>query len=389
MNWKKTLILCAIIILVGAGLTTIIFSTEPKATRVTATKKTAMLVEVTTVHRGTFEPHIVAMGAVLPAQDIMLSPRVGGEIVRRSPSFTPGGFVNKGETLLQIDPADYRNIVQQRESDLRQATTELNLEQGRQTVAEKDYQLVADDVSIDNKDLVLRKPQLAAAQARVDAAQAAVDQAKLDLQRTTISAPFDAHIITRNANIGSQVSPGETLGRLVGLDTYWVETTVPVATLRWLEFPENADEMGAEVQVRNRVAWAEDEYRTGYLHRLIAALDDDTRMARVLVDVPDPLAREPENEGAPVLMIGSFVETRIQARPIENVVRLSRDYVRQNDTVWVMKDSKLEIRDLDIIFRDAEYAYVSSGLNDNEKVVTSNLSTVVNGAELRVAEGGQ
>ncbi len=384
MDWKKTLIICCIILFVGTIITVVIFSTEPTAKRVTATKQTAMLVDVIKAERGTFRPTIAAMGTVEPAQDIILSPRVSGEIIKRSPSFTPGGIVEKGETLLQIDPADYQNALQQRKSDLHQATADLNIEMGRQDVALKDYQLLDENLSSENKELVLREPQLNAARARVEAARAAVQQAELNLQRTTVKAPFDAHILHRNVNLGSQVSPGDNLGRLVGLDTYWVATTCPLSKLQWLSFPDNTRKVGSEVQIRNRNAWPEGIYRTGHLYKLVGALDEQTRMARVLVSVQDPLAHQTNPSELPALMIGSFVETRIQGKKITDVIRLNRDYVRKNDTVWIMKDGKLHIRNIDIIFRDANYAYIKSGLNKDEQVITTNLSTVTDGAPLRL-----
>ena len=387
MDNKKTLLICGGILLVGVCLTALTFFTEPTATRVAATRETAMLVEVAEVHRGDYRPTIVAMGTVEPAQDITLSPRVGGEIVSRSPAFTPGGFVDKGEALLQIDPADYQNTLQQRNSELRQAVSDLNVEMGRQNVALKDYQLLDEALSAELESLVLRKPQLNAARAKVEAARAAVDQAKLDLERTTIKAPFHAHILSRNVAVGSQVSPGDNLGRLVGLDSYWVVTTVPLSKLPWLSFPQADGETGSEVRIRNRIAWPEGTYRIGYLHRLVGALEDRTRMARVFVSVPDPLSYRAESSDLPPLMIGAFVETRIGAEPITDVIRLVRDHVRADDTVWVMEDGKLSIRTVEIAFRDADYAYVTDGLRDNDRVVTTNLATVVEGAPLRVKAG--
>ena len=82
-------------------------------------------------------------------------------------------------------------------------------------------------------------------------------------------------------------------------------------------------------------------------------------------------------------MIGTFVEVNIEADSIPNVVRIDRDLVRSNQTAWVMKDGLLEIRELDIILTDNEYAYIRSGLEQGEKVVVTNLSTVTNGIELR------
>lgn len=386
MNWKKTLLICLFILFVGGAVTILIFSTEPTASRSGATKETAMLVDIINVQRGTFQPTIEATGTVQPSQDITLSPRVGGEIIRLSENFTPGGYVQMGEMLLQIDPSDYRNLLQQRRSELQQAESDLTIEMGRQNVAEQDYELLDDSLTIDNRSLVLREPQLNTARAIVESAEAAVRQAELDLERTTIKAPFDAYIISRNANVGSQVAPGDNLGRLVGLENYWVVATIPQSKLRWITIPDGNEEKGSDVRIRNRTAWEEDEYREGYLYKLVGALEDQTRMARVLVNVPDPHRYQAENPNAPPLMIGSFVETVIQAEELADVIRINRDYIRQDNTVWVMENEELRIRDVEIIFRDADYAYITNGLNDGDQVVVTNLTTVVDGSPLRLEE---
>ncbi len=384
MTKKKKLLICFIILIVAGGITALIFLTEPTATRTGATKETAMLVEVTKVQRGTFQPTIVATGTVQPSKDIILSPRVSGEVIRHAQAFTPGGFVKKGELLLQIDPADYKNTLALRKSDLQQAMSDLNIEMGRQDVAQKGYQLVDETLPEMNKDLILREPQLNAVKATVAGARSAVEQAALNLQRTKIRAPFDAHVLNRNVNEGSQVAPGDDLGRLVGMEEYWVVATVPLSSLRWLSFSDVGQAKGSTVRVRDRKAWGKEEYRTGYLYRLIGALEDQTRLARVLVSVPDPLAYQ--NDSLPTLMINAFVEASIQAEALPDVVRLARDYVRENETVWVMEEGKLQIREVEIKFRDAQYAYISSGLSDDDQVVTTNLSTVTDGVKLRLKE---
>ncbi|MDX1638702.1 MAG: efflux RND transporter periplasmic adaptor subunit [Balneolaceae bacterium] len=383
MNWKKTLLICFVILLFGGAATALIFSTEPTAQRSGATKQTAMLVDVNKVEQGTYRPVIRAMGTVEPARDINLSPRVGGEIINRGSSFTPGGFVEQGDTLLQIDPSDYRYALQQRRSELQQALSDMSLEMGRQEAAQKEYQIFGDTLSDQNRALVLRQPQLNAVRSSVESARAAVEQAELDLKRTTITAPFDGYILSRNVNIGSQVAPGENLGRMVGLEEYWVEATVPLSKLRWLNLPEDG-ENGTEVRIRNRTAWPGDQYRTGHVYKLLGALETNTRMARVLISVPDPQLYRTDNPDLPRMIIGSFVEAQMQAREMSDVVRLSRDYIRKDETVWVMKDGVLDIRQVEIAFRDPDYAYIREGLNHGEQVVTTNLSTVVEGAPLRL-----
>jgi RND family efflux transporter MFP subunit len=384
LNWKTTLFACAAILLAAVVLITLIFSTEPEAQRSSASKRTAMLVEVSAAERGTFRPTITVMGTVRPEREIMLSPRVGGEIVALSGSFTPGGFVAQGEVLLQIDPADYEAALLQRRSELRQASADLELELGRQELAKKDYEDLKGTISSEYETLVLRQPQLDTARARVEAAQAAVRRAELDLERTRLRAPFAAHVLSREANIGSQVSPGEPLGRLVGIESYWVEATVPVAQLRWIEFPAASGATGSAAQVRNRAAWPENVFREATVHQLIGALEEQTRLARVLVTVADPRAHEPGSAGQPPLMVGSYVEVRIEGKPIENIVRMQRELLRQNDTVWVNEDGVLRIRPVDVVFSDEQFVYIASGLDEADLVVTTNLASVFEGAALRL-----
>jgi len=381
---SKTLIISLLILLAGAVIVFIIFRTEPTAKRGGATKETAMLVDVVEVERGNYRPEVVTTGSVMPSKDIILSPRVSGEVIAVSPNFTPGGYVKKGEVLLRIDPADYQNNLQLRESDLLQAEADLNIEMGRQNVAQKDYQLLAEEFAGEDKSLVLREPQLNAAKSEVEAARAAVEQARLDLQRTTIRAPFDAHILNRNVNTGSQVSPGENLGRLVGMDVYWVEAALPLAKLRWLSFPESENEKGSPVKITNRTAWEKGNFREGYLYKLIGSLEGNTRLARALVAVEDPLLQQTDTGNLYPLIIGSFMEVRIEGTEIDSIFRVKRNFIRKDETVWLMIDNELEIREVDIQLQDAEYAYITSGLDDNDKIVTTNLTTVAEGVKLRV-----
>jgi len=387
LNWKITLLICAAILAAAAVSVAGIFSTEPVAQRTSAVKQTAMLVAVTGVKNGTFRPAIVATGVVRPEQEIVLSPRVSGEVLSVGHSFTPGGFVDKGEVLMQIDPSDYEANLLQRRSELRQANANLQLELGRQDLARGDYEDLKGTISAEYETLVLRKPQLDTARAAVESAEAAVRRAELDLQRTQIKAPFDAHILNREADVGSQIAPGQSVGTLVGIDTYWVEAALPVSDLQWLDLPQDSQSKGSAARIRNRAAWADGVFRDAWVHSLIGALENQTRLARVLLAVSDPLAHEPESTGLPPLMMGSFVEARIEGKPIRDVIRLQREYLRKNDTVWVKEDGVLKIRSVKIVFHDERFAFINEGLSEGDQVVTTNLSTVVEGARLRL-EGG-
>ncbi|MCA9200775.1 MAG: efflux RND transporter periplasmic adaptor subunit [Planctomycetales bacterium] len=384
-NWLRVLVnalVCLAILAASAAAIVIINRTEPTAQTINATRKSAALVETVTVERGTYSPKLVVLGSVRPAQDVLLSPRVRGQVTKLSAEFVPGGMVRAGETLLEIDPSDFENAVSIRQSEVEQAEASLEIEEGRQSLAKKELALLEGSIDETNRALVLREPQLVSIKAQLHAAQAALERAKLDLERTKVVAPFDSQVMSRAVNVGSQVGPGDELGQLVGVDQYWMEATVPVRTLRWVQFPETDGE-GSAVILRNRDAWGPAGHRPARVSRMIGTLDQRTRLARILITVDDPLSQD---SNAPRLILDTLMEVEIEGRPIEDVVRLPRDLVRDGDTVWVLKDEKLEIRQTDILFRDAEFAYVQSGLHGGDEVVVTTLATVAEGVGLRKME---
>lgn len=389
----RTLLLCLVIVIIGAALLVLIFNTEPGANRETAVRQSAVLVDITHAQAGEFRPVIHALGSVRPAREVELRSRVSGQVVAISDRLAPGGFVSAGDVLLRIEDADYRNTLLQRESERQQAVAELEIERGRQIQAEREYRDLkaqrGEDLDPQNLSLVLREPQLRSAEARVASARAAEAQARLDLERTVVRAPFDAQVLARSINLGSQVNAGEALAALVGLERYWVEATVPLDQLRWLQFANGNPGQGSAVTIHHRTAWPDGLDRRGYLDQLVGELEGGTRLARVLVVVDDPLARNADADGLPGLIIGAFVDTHIEGRAISDALKLPREYIRQGNTVWLVRDDALAIQPVTIDFEDAEFAYISAGLTAADAVVTTNLATIKAGLKLRPREATQ
>ena len=380
LRFLGNLIVCLAILGASAAAIIWINRTEPTAEKITATRKSSALVETVVAERGSYSPRIVVLGTVQAAKEIVLGPRVSGQVIEMSPKLVPGGMVREGELLLRIDPADFENAVSISKSELEQKEASLEIEQGRQSLAKKELALLEGTIDETNRALVLREPQIASIRAEVSAAEASVERAELNLARTRVSAPFDATVLDRSVNIGSQVSTGDELARIVGVDEYWIMAAVPVRSLQWLRFPDSSDQIGSIVRLRDPGARSDGADRQGHIARMIGTLDQQTRLARVLVVVPDPLGL---TTGAPPLILNTLLEVEIEGRSITDVVRLNRGLVRDSDTVWIMKDDKLEIRDVEIVFRDSQYAYIADGLQHGDEVVATTLATVAEGIGLR------
>ncbi len=224
---------------------------------------------------------------------------------------------------------------------------------------------------------------MASAKAQVSAARSSLEQAELSLARTQIKAPFDAQIQNIYVNLGSQVNVGDNLADLVGVEHYWIESTLPINQLAWLNQPQEG--VNIEVKIEDRLAWPEDTFRTGRLVSIMGQVDDNTRMARVLIEVNDPIGIK--NNSLPKLTLGAFVNTHIPAKELTDVARIDRKYVRKNDTLWLMVNDQLNIKQLNVVFRDEQYFYVSDTLNAGDQMVTTDLSRVIEGAPLRLNKG--
>lgn len=376
------IIACTVVCYTAVWGMFIIKQTEPAAQEINTKRTSAALVETVTVKRGEYQPDIVVLGTIKPAQSIVLGSRVAGQVVEISPNFVPGGMIRKGEMLLRIDASDFENTLKIRKNELKQSEASLEIEQARRGLATRELDLLGKSIAETDRALVLRKPQLDSIISQVDAAKAAVNQAELDLNRTKVQAPFDAQIIRRAVNEGSQVTPGNDLGQLVGIREYWVIASVPLQMIPWIRFADET-QAGSSVELsdtNNQIR------RKARVLRMIGALDQQTRLVRVLITVPDPLGLE---AGTPPLILDSLMEVTIHGRPIENVIRLNRKFVRDGNTVWVMKNGTLQIRQTEIVFRDSQHAYISKGMEDGERVVTTNLSIVAEGISLREVNGSQ
>mgnify|MGYP001068712357 CR=1 FL=1 len=384
--WRRVVISAALSVAVlglAGGASYVIFSTEPTAQREAQTRKTAALVEVISAERGDFRPTISVLGQVRPARDVVMRPRVEGQIIELGPRFAPGGLLEEGEPLVYLDPADFERAVTTRRSELKQVEAELAIEQGRQRVAQQEYELLGEQIDDQNRSLVLREPQIEQIRARLDAARAALDLAELELERTTVRAPFDAQVLDQSVNVGSQVGTGDALGRLVGIDECWIIASVPLRDLQWLTFADQGDSTATTASVRHSTAWEPGAEREARVSRLIGEVDNQARLARVLLTLPDPLARE--SDELPVIL-GTLLQVHIEGRQLSNVVRLDREYLRQNDTVWLKVGGELEIREVAVTYRDEAFAYISQGLEPGEQVVTTSLATVTDGLPLRIED---
>ncbi|MDJ0839914.1 MAG: efflux RND transporter periplasmic adaptor subunit [Acidobacteriota bacterium] len=322
-------------------------------------------------------------GIVIPARQVTLKSQVSGEIIGLHEDLVQGGVVKQGQTLLQIDTADYLLNVTQSKEAVAGAQYQLDLEMGRQTIAAEEWQIFGDSVpnSQEGKDLALRKPHLASAEASLEAARSRLDKAKLDLERTKVAAPFNAVVLNEQVETGQVISAGAGLATLVDSDTFWVKASVPYKHLSRLSFPDEAGGGGSPAEVRVQ---GSESGRPGRVVRMLPDLEESGRMARVLVRVDRPLE---QNAGQLPLLLDAYVEVIIQGGLLHDVVSVPHEALHTGeagDQIRVMTDQDtLGIRPVTVTWKNDSHAFVSQGLKSGDRIITSRISVPLEGMKLK------
>jgi len=422
------LLLVVVILAGGAGGAIYLLRTKPQAQRQQSAAE-AVLVRVQPVETGPHRVVVRAMGTVQPARRVLLAPRVAGQVLDVSDELVPGGRFDANDPVLRIDPEDFRLAVAQQRTEVLRRTAEVEryrsdanqratdvvraecaeqIEMGQQAIAQREYELLGKDLGSQDQALVLRQPQLRTVQAATEAARAAeksaraaaaaaeqskaaaetaLARAELDLSRTTVRAPLNALVVSKSIDVGSMVSTVTQIATLVGTDEYWVELSVPVDELKWLDVPAARGTTGSQARIYYPAAWPDDTSRAGQVLRLAAELEPQGRMARLLVEVPDPLCLDPNNAGKPQMILGAYVRVELRGRGLADVAAVPRSAVRDGDRVWIMTpDDELEIRPVGekIVRRGENVVYVAGALRDGERLVVSDIGTPVDKLKLRV-----
>ena len=384
---KITRILIPLIILgtgIGAGS---YLKNSGHKTKKRPPAKLVPVVRVKILQPSSYQVIISAMGAVIPAREMVLKSRVSGEIVEIHPEFTEGGLLKKNMKVLQVDPEDYQLNMSQKQSAVTAAEYALKLELGHQTVARREWELLngTKPQQDEELELALRKPHLDKARADLAAAKADLKKASLELERTRIMAPFNAMVRSKSVDLGSQATPQEPLAELVGTDVYWIRVSIPVDRLEWIQIPARAGDSGSKA----RIIYSQGHECNGTVIRLMGDLSNEGRMARILVEVVDPLGLNASKRDPTPLLIGEYVRGKIEGRKLEGAFQIPRSALRDNSSVWITGEKQtLEIRKVNPIWRDADIVLLQNGLTPGEQLIVSDLPAPVEGMKLRV-DGSQ
>ena len=183
----------------------------------------------------------------MPAKQVPIQSQVAGRVVWQSESLVPGARVAADTPLVRVEATDYRLALTARTAEVDRARLNLEVERGRQTVAEREWTEFGGGGS--ESELARRGPHVHLAEQTLRAAESAAQRARVELGRTTVRAPFNAVVVNEQVDVGQLVGPQAPLGSLVGTDRFWVQVSIPVDDLGVITLPDEDGFGGSEAAI--------------------------------------------------------------------------------------------------------------------------------------------
>ena len=368
----RTFVIPTAIVLLFLSVAATLMATAPVLEPANDTP-TPLTVRVRTIETESIELKVHSQGSVAPSTVSQLIPEVSGRVTWTSPSLVAGGFFEAGQELARIDDLDYRNAQDRANAALKRATAEVEH-------AKYEYRRLR---SLAERKLVSRSAlenglrAYRVTQATFEDAQANSEQAKENVKRTVLRAPFTGLVRAENIDIGQFASRGQAIATLYANDV--VEVRLPIADrqlaflnlppLRNGNFPEDMQptvKLSADYggQVRQ---WF------GKIVRAEAEIDASSRMVHLV-------ARVESSKDSQDLSVGLFVTAEIAGLAVENIVRLPRSAIRNDNQVLVVDtENRLRFRDIQPLRLYRDNVLINAGLNPGERVCISTVQTAIDG----------
>jgi hypothetical protein len=182
-------------------------------------------------------------------------------------------------------------------------------------------------------------------------------------------------------DVGAQVSTQGTLARLVGSDLFHIQALVPLDRLKWILLPDGPLARPSPASVKTGTG----RVREGRVLKLMGDLEPNGRLARLLIEVEDPMDLKKRNGERSPMLLGDYVSVLIQGKTVEEVFVIDRSYLRDGDSILtVNNEDRLMIDEVEIVWQ-GEDDILATGITPGTMMVTSDLSAPVEGMKVRVA----
>ncbi len=332
-----------------------------------------------------------ASGYVVAQRKAAVASKVTGRLV--SLSVEEGSRVKAGQVIARLESDDVNAALDQAEANLNAARH--NLEQAKAELDDAEVSFSRNKELIgqgfvsraeyDASEARYKKAAaaVAAAEAAIKAGRAALQSANVAVEYTVIRAPFDAVVLTKNADIGDIVTP-------IGAAADAKAAVVTIADMESLQVEVDVSESNLQMVKRGQPceilldALPEDRFR-GEVHMIVPTADRTKATVMVKVRFLDRDSRVLPEMSAKVAFLSREVskdeqKPRTALSPAAVVTRNGKKFV------FLIGDKRVTETQVTLGEQLGDMVEVLSGVKAGDRIVLRPMNRMRNGLRIKVAE---
>lgn len=304
-----------------------------------------------------WEASITAVGSFVAMQGTELTVETSGIV--REILFENGAAVEQGQLLVKLDDSIDQPELARLKAAEKLAQIELNRNQR-----------LFQERSVSELDLRRRESEAEQAAAAVRIQQARIAQKE-------IRAPFSGITGIRRVNLGQLVSPGSAVVSIESLDPIYLNFTLPEQRL-------------ADIHEGQKLRVRVDAYQEQSFDGVITAIAPAVRASSRSVEIQATL-QNPEQKLRPG-MFGRVEVLTGEARDVLLVPQTAIQFNTYGNSVFVLREEDGQLKAFQRFVQTGEsrgdLINVMDGLSDGDRVATSGLLKLRNGAAVQISENG-
>ena len=362
------------IVVLGILIMSVLGSTEKESNK-REIEKEVRLVKTESVLFGDLVLEIEGNGVIESQKTLQVICQAPGEVMFAKNDLKDGTFIKKGELILQIDSREVENRLFTLRSEFVNSVAlvlpEIKIED--EVAYRKWYEYFS---KLDIHQPIPELPEISNPQEKTKLSTRgiyskyyAVNNQEILLSKLTIVAPFTGYIKSNGIIEGSYVSTGQHL--LTINDARNVEIAVPL-----LIDEINLIDFSSPAHVKIYADKNKDDVVFGRIYRKETLLNRNSQTLNIYVTFQN-------NKLHSSFLPGNYVSVKIDGLKLNDVAKIPRYVVDNENHVYTMEDGKLARRAVEVVSIQGDVAIIKNTTPNEMKIITTILQKPLIGMEIK------
>lgn len=333
-----------------------------------AIPKQEKVAEIMRATNTTIPTTLAVQGSLVAFDKIDIFTEVSGTLKETARPFKVGSFFPKGAVLIKVDDMEAKlNLLSQKSNLLNSITQlmpDLKIDYNESYQHWKAY---LDQFDVENPIEAFPEPlndqeKYFIASRNLYGQYYSIKSQEERLSKYIVPAPFSGVITAASINSGAVVRAGQKLGELMNTGNYELEVTVPLSDLKYIKTGNVVSLNSSDI----------DGTWSGRIKRINDQVDANTQTVKVFISVSGKNLRE-----------GMYLEGEVAAKSIENALELPRNLLVNQNAVYLVRDSLLELKQVEVL-KITEKTAVIKGIENGAPLLKEMITGAFDGMKVKV-----